>query len=111
MNKSKIELWCIEWFKRRFGIGVFDYLESRFIPIIELYIKNKRTLLDAACGKRNRFLSSIDLAKMTTVGVDIDSSVLDNNIIHNNFIISDLHSIKTDLCFDIIISAYTLEHL
>lgn len=71
----------------------------------------KGSLLDAACGYGNHYLEKLDLNDFSTVGIDIDPTVKEKNILHKDFIVCDLHYLRTKCKFSCIISTNTLEHL
>jgi 2-polyprenyl-3-methyl-5-hydroxy-6-metoxy-1,4-benzoquinol methylase len=108
---TKAEKLSLKWFRDVFGEDSFTYIHRRFSCIINKYIQKSNSLVDAACGKYNNFLHNVDLTGKQTLGIDIDPSIKQSNKVHNNFLISDLHSLNIIAHYDVILSVYTWEHL
>jgi len=100
------------WFNKFYNENVYTYLEKRFFKIVIKYLANiDGAILDAACGAGNPYLEKMYINKNRLFGIDIDPSVRIRNKLHENFIIEDLHHMKTERKFQAIISVNTWEHL
>jgi SAM-dependent methyltransferase len=103
--------WSYCYFMEKYGESVWEYLETRFEPIVSKYINGNKIVLDAACGFNNVFLERLNFKSSESVGVDINDEVRGLNKIHRKFIICDLHYLRSEKKFETIISLYTWEHL
>lgn len=86
-------------------------MEARFEPIVRKYLDGKSRVLDAACGFNNSLLARMKFRSDESVGVDINEEVRHSNALHKNFLICDMHALRSEARFEAVISLFTWEHL
>ena len=101
--------WSRSFFYKVYKKDIYDYQEDKILSVLHEYMDNmKGSLLDAACGYGNHYLEKLNLNDFSTVGIDIDPTVKERNKLHKDFIICDLHHLRTEYKFSCIVSINTL---
>lgn len=64
------------------------------MPYIREYLGPvEGTVLDAACGSRNKFWESASMQCCDSIGLDVDEDALRKNNLHNKFLHLDVHDL------------------